>query len=80
MNAQVTLGKATFTIHGADHLHVAGELVEIQRSTPRGYETLAVAGEDLLVTIEPAERTEAESESETLPDGALWDLVGEPMD
>jgi hypothetical protein len=53
MNTQVLVGKAMYTIRGADHLQVVGELVEIQRSTPGGYETLAVAGEDLLVAIEP---------------------------
>jgi hypothetical protein len=54
MNAQVTMGKTTFTIRGTDHLKVSGGLVEIQRSSPTGYETVAVAGEDLLVSIEPA--------------------------
>jgi len=54
MSAQVILGSAMFTIRGADHLHVDGDLVQIQRSSPTGFETVAVAGEDLLVTIEPA--------------------------
>src|SRR5205807_8730175 len=54
MSAQVIVGKAIYTIPGADHLQVDGDLVQIQRSSPSGFETLAVAGEDLLVTIEPA--------------------------
>lgn len=54
MNAYVTMQTRTFTIRGADHLEVSGDLVEIQRSTPTGYETVAVAGEDMLVSIEPA--------------------------
>jgi hypothetical protein len=74
------LGKAMFTIRGADHLHVAGDLVEIQRATPTGYETLAVAGEDLLVTIEPAERARIPVSSADSADGALWQPVGEPLD
>jgi len=54
MSAQVIVGKAVYTIPGADHLQVDGDLVQIQRSSPTGYETGAVAGEELLVTIEPA--------------------------
>ncbi len=54
MSAQVIVGKAVYTIPGADHLRVDGDLVQIQRSSPSGYETVAVAGEELLVTIEPA--------------------------
>jgi hypothetical protein len=54
MNAQVTVGERTFTIRGVDHLAVSGGLVEIQRSSPTGYETVAVAGGGLLVSIEPA--------------------------
>lgn len=69
MSAQVILGKAVFTVPGADHLQVVGDLVQIQRSGPGGYETVAVAGEDMLVTIEPAET-----------DGPLWHPVGEPLD
>jgi len=54
MSAQVIVGKAIYTIPGADHLQAGGDLVQIQRSSPSGFETVAVAGEDLLVTIEPA--------------------------
>jgi hypothetical protein len=79
MNAQIMLGKAMFTIRGADHLHVAGDLVEIQRSTPTGYETLAVAGEDLLVTIEPAERVTLAKPRQAGVNGAAWQPVGQPM-
>lgn len=70
MNAQVVIGKTRVTVRDADHLHVTGELVEIQRAGPDGYETVAVAGEHLLVTIEPAAGAE----------GPLWYPVGEPMD
>jgi hypothetical protein len=80
LNAQIMLGKSMFTVRGADHLHVAGDLVEIQRATPTGYETVAVAGEDLLVTIEPAERTGVAGPNEGVADGTLWQPVGEPMD
>ena len=61
MSAQVIIGKAIFTISGADHLSVEGDLVQIQRSSPSGYETVAVAGEDLFVTIEPAVCTTVET-------------------
>jgi len=54
MSAQVISGRAVFTIRGADRLQVDGELVKIRRSSPTGFETVVVAGEDLLVTIEPA--------------------------
>jgi hypothetical protein len=54
MEAQVTVGERTFTVRGVDHLAVSGGLVEIQRSSATGYETVAVAGEGLLVCIEPA--------------------------
>lgn len=54
MSAQIILRNAMFTILGADHLHVEGDLVQIQRSSPTGFETVAVAGAELLVTIEPA--------------------------
>ena len=69
MNAQVILGKSVFTVPGADHLEVVGELARIQRSGPDGYETVAVAGDDMLVTIQPAE-----------PDRPRWHPVGQPMD
>lgn len=59
MNAYVTMRTTTFTIRGADHLEVSGDLVKIQRSTPTGYETVAVAGEEMLVSIEPATCVEA---------------------
>jgi hypothetical protein len=72
MSAQVILGKAVFTVPEGDHLQVVGELVQIQRSGPDGYETVAVAGEDMLVTIEPARPAE--------PAGLHWHPVGEPMD
>ena len=54
MSVQVIVGKAVYTIPGADHLQVDGDLVQIQRSGPSGFETIAVAGEELLVTIGPA--------------------------
>lgn len=54
MNAQVIIGNAAFRIRGVDHLEIDGELVEIQRSSRDEYEAVAVAGKDLLVTIEPA--------------------------
>jgi len=79
MNAQVTLGKTSYTVSGADHLHVAGNLVEIQRSGPNGYETVAVAGDDLLVTIEAA-GSEREGGLPERRGGSLWCPVGEPMD
>jgi hypothetical protein len=69
MSAKIVLGKSVFTIPGADRLRVAGDLVEIQRSGPGGFETVAVAGDDLLVTIEPAERRDAGRP-----------LVGQPLD
>jgi hypothetical protein len=59
MNAQVTVRGRTVTIRGVDHLAVSGGLVELQRSSPTGYETVAVAGEGLLVCIEPATVSEA---------------------
>lgn len=89
MSAQVILGKAMFTIRGADHLQVDGQLVQIQRAGPSGFETVAVAGEDLLVTIEPAERVEVPERSERVAkarpvkagtDGVHWYPVGEPLD
>jgi hypothetical protein len=90
MSAQVVLGKAVFTIRDADHLHVDGELVEIQRSSPTGYETVAVAGEDLLVTIEPADCAKVELEAKDQPEARarvekapvpdLWPPVGCPLD
>jgi hypothetical protein len=89
MSAQVILGKAMFTIRGADHLQVDGDLVQIQRAGPTGFETVAVAGEDLLVTIEPAERVEvherAEKAEKAKPakagtDGVHWYPIGEPLD
>jgi hypothetical protein len=86
MSAQVILGKAMFTIRGADHLQVEGDLVQIQRSGPTGFETVAVAGEDMLVTIEPAERAKIEiAEKAEKPEKATtdvfhWHPVGEPLD
>jgi hypothetical protein len=83
MSAQVILGKAVFTIRGADHLEVDGDLVQIQRSGPRGFETVAVAGGDMLVTIEPAECAKAEIPErtrQTATDGHHWHPVGEPLD
>lgn len=78
MNARVWLGKTKFTVRGADHLHVSGELVEIQRACPNGYETLAVAGDDLLVTIESDIGEQVEPDA--APDRPMWYPVGEPMD
>jgi hypothetical protein len=75
MSAQVILGKAVFTVPEADHLQVVGELVQIQRSGPDGYETIAVAGEDMLVTIQPAEPARPAE-----PAGLHWHPVGEPLD
>ncbi|TMC08767.1 MAG: hypothetical protein E6J41_12315 [Chloroflexi bacterium] len=83
MNAQVILGKAMFTIRGADHLEVEGELVQIQRSGPNGFETVAVAGEDMLVTIEPAEHAKVEvpeKAGKAALDGHHWHPVGDPLD
>ncbi len=82
MSAQLILGKAVFTIRGADRLTVDGELVEIQRSGPAGFETVAVAGEDLLVTIEPATCAKvAVDEAETVTvDGLFWRPAGVPLD
>ncbi|HXM58009.1 MAG TPA: hypothetical protein VOB72_21610 [Candidatus Dormibacteraeota bacterium] len=78
MNAQVIIGKAVYTIRNADHLHVDGDLIEIQRSLPAGYETVAVAGTDMLVTIAP---TDYADEEFAAPDGgSLWHPVGEPLD
>jgi hypothetical protein len=78
MNAQVMIGKATYTIRHADHLHVEGPLIEIQRAAPAGYETIAVAGDELLVTIAPAEV--ADPEVVTPEGGPLWHPVGEPLE
>ena len=74
MNAQIILGKAMFTIRVADHLEVTGDLVQIQRSTPTGYETVAVAGDDLLVTIEPPEfaKVATQGPKEAKSNGPLW--------
>ena len=90
MSAKVILGKAIFSIADADRLCVDGELVQIQRSTVGGFETVAVAGEDLLVTIEPVEwskvefRTEEKKEEPAAAaassNGPLWLPVGEPLD
>jgi hypothetical protein len=86
MSAQVILGKAMFTIRGAGHLQVDGELVQIQRSSPTGFETVALAGEDMLVTIEPAECAKVEVPAEAAKarkvgtDGIHWHPVGEPLD
>ena len=77
MNAQVTLGKTTYTVHGADRLQVDGELVQIQRWGPDGYETIAVAGDDLLVTIEPSEPAKGEDKRAVDP---IWHPVGDPLD
>jgi hypothetical protein len=82
MSAQIVLGKAIYTIRGADHLQVEGGLVRIQRSSPTGFETVAVAGEDMLVTIEPAECSrERLREPENGEVGTLhWHPVGSPLD
>ncbi len=90
MSAQIILGRAMFTIRGADHLQVEGDLVQIQRSSPTGFETVAVAGEDLLVTIEPAECATVEvrpaearhagATEAAKPNGLHWYLVGQPLD
>lgn len=84
MNAQIILGKTMFTIRGVDHLNIEGHLVQIQRSTPSGDQTLAVAGEDLLVTIEPVEcrKVLVDEEPKETPttNGPLWYPVGEPLD
>src|SRR5262245_32824003 len=63
MSVQVIVGRAVYTIPGADHLQVDGDLVQIQRSSPTGYETIAVAGEELLVTIGPAACTRVQAET-----------------
>lgn len=59
MSVQVMVGTRSFTIVGADHLSVQGDLVLIQRSGPSGYDTVAVAGEGLLVTVGPAPSVQA---------------------
>ncbi len=89
MSAQVILGKAMFTIRG-DHLQVEGDLVQIQRSSPTGFETVAVAGEDMLVTIEPAECAAVEvrpaearragATEAAKSNGLHWHPVGQPLD
>jgi hypothetical protein len=67
-----------------------GDLVEIQRATPTGYETLAIAGDDLLVSIEPATCVPVEA-GKTSPEpvqaagraGAphlVWHPTGDPLD
>lgn len=82
MNAQVIMGKTMITIRGADHLHVVGALVEIQRSSPTGFETVAVAGDDLLVTMEPFEcaRIEPREPDEVALNGLRWHPIGQPLD
>jgi hypothetical protein len=88
MNAQIILEKAMYTIRGADHLQVNGRLVEVQRSTPEGNETVAVVGEDLLVTLELPECAKLElnqSAHATEPrpvksNGPRWLPVGQPLD
>jgi hypothetical protein len=94
MSVQVIVGRAVYTIPGADHLQVDGDLVQIQRSSPTGYETIAVAGEELLVTIGPASSVQAEApgtearpemhsrRAEDQPEGRLplWYPVGTLMD
>jgi hypothetical protein len=54
MNAQVTVRGRTFTIRDVDHVAVSGGPVEVRRSSPTGYGSVAVAGEGLIVSIEPA--------------------------
>jgi hypothetical protein len=76
MSTLVASGKAVFSLRKADHLHIGGGLVEIERSSPAGHETAAMPGEDLLVTIERAPAVEPEA----LPGGALGYPVGDPMD
>ena len=96
MSVQVIVGGAVYTISGADHLQVDGDLVQIQRSSTRGYETVAVAGEELLVTIGAAVCTRVQAEApgmgarpetpsrraEGRPEGglSLWYPVGTSMD
>lgn len=85
MNAQIMLEKAIYTIRNADHLQVNGRLVEVQRQTPTGFETVAIVGEDLLVTIEPPERHEIEADKVKQArafnsNGVLWYPVGQPLD
>ena len=82
MSAQVVLGEQVFTIRGADHLQVEGPLVQIQRSTPTGFETVAVAGEKLLVTVDLVESANVviREWEEVSPNGALWQPVGAPLD
>jgi hypothetical protein len=80
MSAQVILGKAVYTIHGADHLRVDGELVQIQRAGPNGFETVAVAGEDMLVTIEAAEFGTVEKAEKGGTDGYHWLPADAPLD
>lgn len=82
MDAQVILGKTMFVISDADHLNVDGQLVQIQRSTPTGYQTVAVAGDDLLVTIEPAQCRKVvveEPKEAQATNGPVWFPVGELM-
>jgi hypothetical protein len=96
MSVQVIVGGAVYTISGADRLQVDGALVQIQRSSPMGYETIAVAGDELLVTIGPAACTRVQTEApgvgaqpetpprrpETRPEGGppVWYPVGGLMD
>ena len=66
MSAQVILRKAVFTVPGADHLQVVGDLVQIQRSGPSGYEP--TVQRTIERTVEPAAA------------GTLhWHPVGEPL-
>jgi hypothetical protein len=78
MNAEVVLGKTRFTVRGADHLHVFGQLVAIQRSLPAGFETIAVAGDDLLVTVEPVECTQVDRHADGAP--LSFPPVEQPLD
>jgi len=84
MSTQIILGQSMFTIRGADHLQVEGGLVQIQRSSPTGFETMAVAGEGLLVAIEPVERTKVEvrgrEETSAKAKGFHWQPTDGPLD
>jgi hypothetical protein len=82
MSTQIILGQSTFTIRGADHLQVDGGLVQIQRSSPTGFETVAVAGEGVLVTIEPVQcaKVEIRDRNEASRNGQEWHPTGDPLD
>lgn len=65
-----------------------GRLVEVQRSTPEGFETVAVVAEDLLVMREPPECAKVEIKESKEANGREavksssppWYPVGQPLD